>query len=58
MVPELFMNRNIAGNGKINQNVTFVEKERTYHEISQNEERRKKNDENLFIVQGCRLYPI
>jgi hypothetical protein len=58
VVQELFMNRNIAGNGKINQDLTFAEKGRTYHGISQNEERRKKEDENVFIVQACRLYPM
>lgn len=26
MVPELFMNRNIAGNGKVNQDLMFAEK--------------------------------
>jgi hypothetical protein len=41
------MNRNIAGNGKINQDLAFAEKGGTYHAVSQiegvggGEERRK-----------------
>jgi len=56
VVPELFMNRNIAGNGKINQDLIFVEKGGTYHGHSQKEERRKKKDENVYIAQACKLY--
>jgi hypothetical protein len=57
VVHDLFMDRNITGNGKINQDLTFAEKRRTYHGLSQNEERRKKKEENIFIVQDCGLYP-
>jgi len=51
------MNRNIAGNGKINQDLTFAKKGRTYG-FSQNEERRKKKNENVlsYRLAGCILY--
>ena len=52
------MNRNIAGNKKINQDLTFAEKGGIYHGLSQKEERRKKKDENVCIIQAFKLYPI
>jgi len=58
VVSELFMNRNIAGNEKINQDLTFAEKGGIYRGLSQKEERRKKKDENVCIIQAFKLYPI
>jgi hypothetical protein len=52
------MNRNIAGNEKIIQDLTFAEKGITYHGLEQNEEKKKKKHKNLFIVQTCKLYRI
>jgi len=52
------MNRNIAGNEKIIQDLTFAEKGRTYHGFEQNEGRIKKKHENLFIVKTCMFYAI